>query len=338
MNFLRNKEVRIHIGLLLILTVVTTTIGAVNSLYCGFIVFITAVIFSFASIMMTKYRYDKIASLTEVIDMILHSDEEVLLGDTAEGELAVLESEIKKMTMSLRESAFLLQKEKVNLTDSIADIAHQLRTPLTTINMVMSFLRKADLTLEERFKYINDINHHLNRVDWLISSLLKISKIEAGTAVFKREKVDVSMVIAKAIEPLMVPLEIRDQLFDFQGFGRETYYGDFNWSVEAFSNIIKNCSEHTQAGGHIQVRAKENVLYTEIIIEDDGSGIDPKDLPHLFERFYRGKASSESSVGIGLALTRMIVQNQNGSIKVENRKTKGSRFIIRFYKGVGHRD
>lgn len=338
MNFLRNKEVRIQVIFLLILTVVATTIGAVNSLYCGFIVFITAVVFSLATIIMTKYRYEKIAHLTEVIDMILHSDEEVMLGDTEEGELAVLESEIKKMTMSLRESAFLLKKEKVNLTDSIADIAHQLRTPLTTINMVMSFLRKSDLTMEERFKYINDINQHLSRIDWLISSLLKISKIEAGTAVFKREKVHVSSVIAKAIEPLMIPLEIRDQLFDFEGFGRETYYGDFNWSVEAFSNIIKNCSEHTETGGHIQVRTKENVLYTEIVIEDDGSGIDPKDLPHLFERFYRGKASSESSVGIGLALTRMIVQSQNGSIKVENRKTKGSRFIIRFYKGVGQGD
>ncbi|MEG0430709.1 MAG: HAMP domain-containing sensor histidine kinase [Anaerovoracaceae bacterium] len=321
---------------LVILTVFFTTIGAVVSSHCGFVVFMTSVIFSCVNIFSMKYRYGKIAEISEMIDMILHSEEFVLFEDTNEGEFAVLESEIKKMTVRLREHAFLLQKEKIYLTDSIADISHQLRTPLTTINLIMSFLRKNDLDVMDRMKYVNEINKHLNRIDWLISSLLKISKIDANTAVFKREKVDVSKVISKAIEPLMVPMEIRDQVFDFASMGNETFWGDTNWSVEAVSNIIKNCSEHTGEGGHISVRAKENVLYTEIVIEDNGSGIDKEDLPHLFERFYKGKSSADSSVGIGLALTKMIIQAQNGSIKAENRKTAGSRFIIRFYKGVSH--
>lgn len=299
-------------------------------------VFLTAVIFSIINIGSMKYRYGKIAELSEVVDMILHSDEFVLFKDTEEGELAILENEIKKMTIKLREHAFLLQKEKIYLTDSIADISHQLRTPLTTINLIMSFLRKHDLDVMDRLKYVNEINKHLNRIDWLISSLLKISKIDAGTAVFKQEKVSVAKVISKAVEPLMIPMEIREQVFDFASMGNETFKGDLNWSVEALGNIIKNCSEHTEENGHISVRAKENILYTEIIVEDNGTGIDKEDLPHLFERFYKGKSSADSSVGIGLALTRMIIQSQNGSIKVENRKTKGSRFIIRFYKGVSH--
>ena len=317
-------------------TISLTILGTVIHAACGFMVFTTGVIFSVINVLTVKERYEKIAEISEMVDMILHSDKLVLFEDTEEGEFAVLESEIKKMTMRLRENAFLLQQEKEFLTDSIADIAHQLRTPLTTINLIMSFMRKQDLETVDRLRYVNEINKHLNRIDWLISSLLKISKIDAGTANFKKETVEVASVISKAIEPLLIPFEIRDQLFDFTSFGNETFVGDLNWTAEAVGNIIKNCSEHTGNGGHIAVKSKENILYTEITIEDNGSGIHEDDLPHLFERFYQGKSSADSSVGIGLALTRMIVQAQNGSIKVENRKIKGSRFIIKFYKGVDH--
>lgn len=334
MNFFRNKDTQILLCADLLITFIMSTIAFQYSKLAGVMVILASVLLIFVSLYADKLRYAKVAKLAETVDMILYSDEIVLFSESEdEGDFAVLESEIKKMTVKLRESAYLLQKEKIYLTDSIADISHQLRTPLTTINLIMSFMQKHDLTVEERFKYVNEINSHLRRIDWLISSLLKISKIDAGTVVMKKEKVSVAKVVAKAAESIMIPLEIRNQLFEYVSTGNEHFTGDFNWTVEAVSNIIKNCMEHTPEGGEISVYAKENILYTKIIVEDSGEGISKEDLPHLFERFYKGKNSSDSSVGIGLALSRMIIQTQNGSIKVENRKEGGSRFIIKFYKG-----
>lgn len=299
----------------------------------GFFIFIICLSFTVVALVAAKKRHEEVKDLTEKIDMILHSDSFVALESTDEGDLAALESEIRKMTVKIREGAYLLQKEKIYLNDSIADISHQLRTPLTTINLIMTFLNDTQLDTISRMKYQTEITSHLKRIDWLISSLLKISKLDAGTIVMKKEKLYVSSLVGRAAESIMIPLEIRDQLFDFVSTGNETITGDMNWTVEAVSNIIKNCMEHTPEGGHIRVRAKENILYTEIVVEDTGPGINAADMPHIFERFYRGKDSSDSSVGIGLALSRMIIQNQNGTIKAENRKEGGSRFIIKFYKG-----
>ncbi len=333
MNFFRNKDVRFILLAYILVALIMSAIGFYVNCITGLLIIVTVAILTVIVMYVDKRRYEKISKLTETVDLILHSDEFVVLLDNEEGEFAILESEIRKMTVRIREGAYLLQKEKIYLTDSIADISHQLRTPLTTINLLMSFLQKRELSDEDRIKYVAEINAHLKRIDWLISSLLKISKIDAGTAIMKKERVPVAKVIAKAAESIMIPLEIREQLFDYISMGNETFKGDLNWTVEAISNIIKNCMEHTPNGGHISVEARENTLYTSIEISDTGSGINTEDLPHIFERFYRGKGSADSSVGIGLALSRMIIQNQNGSIKVQNRKEGGSKFTIKFYKG-----
>ncbi len=333
MHFLRNRDAKQLLALHIVITIVMTVIGFRVGAGAGTVTLVACIALTIASLVADKKRYAKINMLSENIDMILHSDTMVALEDIHEGDLAVLESEIKKMTVKIREGAYLLQKEKIYLTDSIADISHQLRTPLTTINLLMSFLQSAELSYEDRMKYVNEINSHLRRLDWLISSLLKISKLDAGTVVMKKEKTSVSELVAKASESIMIPLEIRDQLFDYTAMGNECFTGDINWSVEAVSNIVKNCMEHTPEGGHISVNVTENILFTKIVIEDNGNGIDSEDLPHIFERFYRGRDSSESSVGIGLALSKMIIQEQNGTIKAENRKEGGSRFTIKFYKG-----
>ncbi len=334
MHFLRNKDAKSLLALYIVVSFVMCVVGFKLNLMTGIVVLVTCFAFVTISLHMDKKRYLKITKLAETIDMILHSDTFVALEDVKEGDFAVLESEIKKMTVKIREGAYLLQKEKIYLTDSIADISHQLRTPLTTINLLMSFLQKKDLTDVERMKYVSEINVHLRRLDWLISSLLKISKLDAGIVVMKKEKTDTAELVAKAAESIMIPLEIRDQLFDYTAEGGESFIGDINWSIEAISNIVKNCMEHTPQGGYIAVRVSENVLYTKITIEDNGPGISKEDLPHIFERFYKGKDSAESSVGIGLALSKMIIQNQNGTIKAENRKNGGTKFTIKFYKGV----
>lgn len=254
--------------------------------------------------------------------------------ENKEGELSILSSEIYKMTVMLKEQADALKKDKKYLNNSIADISHQLRTPLTSMYLIIPQLQKSDLTYEKRMELVKELNILLKRIDWLVSSLLKVSKIESGTVTFKKEKVSILHLINKAMEPLIIPMELREQKLILDIKDDTSYLGDFSWSVEAIGNILKNCIEHTQRQGIIHVSSTENAVYTEIIISDNGTGIDEEDIPHLFERFYKGKNSSNSSIGIGLALSRMIINEQNGAITVKNNYDKGTKFTIRFYKGT----
>lgn len=275
----------------------------------------------------------KIKGLSQEIDNILNGNEVINLSEYSEGELAILQSEVLKLTIQLREQAGVLQKDKTYLADSIADISHQIRTPLTSINLIIMFLSK-ETTEQRRTELIKELKMLLSRIDWLISALLKMSKLDAGTAHIKQESVSVKELINQAIAPIAIPLELREQQIITQMNGDEYYTGDMSWSVEALENILKNCMEHTPGGGKIVILAHENSIFTEIVITDNGSGIDKDDLPHLFERFYKGINSSDQSVGIGLALARMIITNQNGTIKAENNRDGGAKFTIRFYKGI----
>ena len=173
----------------------------------------------------------------------------------------------------------------------------------------------------------------LDQIDWLISALLKMAKLDANTAKMMKEKVSVKALLQKAVEPLAIAMDVKDQALVIRQEGEESYFGDLHWSAEALLNILKNSMEHTPVGGTLTISVSENVLFTEIIIEDNGPGIHKEDLPHLFERFYKGKSSSQTSVGIGLALSRMIITQQGGTLKAENRSSGGARFTIRFYKG-----
>ncbi|MDD6920564.1 MAG: HAMP domain-containing sensor histidine kinase [Eubacteriales bacterium] len=333
MHFLRNDEVRkgaFWLGIVILASMgIAIEIGATTVI----LISITSTFFVVLFIQFSKVRYNKLEKLTQTVDRILNSDDIVVFGSLEEGDFSIIENEIRKMTIKIREGENRLQKEKIHLTDSIADISHQLRTPLTTINLLMDKMKRTDIDEMDRRRLMSDINNQLSRIEWLISSLLKISKFDADTVEMNSEKISVAELIAKSVEPMMIPLEIRDQFLEYISLGNETYVGDLNWSVEAVSNIIKNCVEHTQEGGSIKISARENVLFTAIEIEDNGTGIDEKDLPHIFERFYRGKNSNIASIGIGLALSKMIIQRQNGVIKAENKKDGGSKFTIKFYKG-----
>ena len=170
-------------------------------------------------------------------------------------------------------------------------------------------------------------------MQWLVETLLKMSKIEAGTVTFKKERIIADELVKKACEPLLIPLELRGVELSIQT-GDAGLTGDIDWLSEAIGNIVKNCMEHTSEGGNITVLAEENALYTELVVEDTGTGFAPEDIPHIFERFYKGKNSGSESVGIGLALCRTIITGLDGTIQAENGKEGGARFEIRFYKNV----
>lgn len=236
------------------------------------------------------------------------------------------------MTIRLREQQQTLTREKAHLADSIADISHQIRTPLTSINLLIGLLSEPKLTDARRQQLIHELYELLSRIDWLITTLLKISRLDAGTVQFKQEQVSLEELLKKACVTLLIPVELRRQELRIHADG--AFRGDLSWTCEAIGNIVKNCMEHTPEGGGIEIDAAENALYSEIIIKDNGTGISSEDLPHIFERFYKGKDSDGKSFGIGLALSRMIITGQGGTVKAENRKPAGAMFTIRFYKGT----
>lgn len=302
--------------------------------YCGVYVLAVCTILNFIFYRYTQIRYDKIAELSNQLDRVLHGDYTLDINENSEGELSILSSEIYKMTIHLREQAEALKEEKIYLSDSLADISHQLRTPLTSINLILPRLKSNNLDTKEKMKLFRELNTLLARTEWLISSLLKISKLESGMVDFKTEKIYVDDLVKKATEPLAIPMELREQTLDLNIEENTAYEGDFLWTVEALGNILKNCMEHTPSGGRISVHSVENAIYTEIVISDTGRGIAEEELPHLFQRFYKGKDSGDNNIGIGLALSRMIVTRQNGTITAKNNSDNGAQFILKFYKGA----
>lgn len=277
-----------------------------------------------------RYRYKQLSDLALKINSILHDDSCILINDCSEGELSLLRAEIYKMTVRLREQSDLLKKDKLRLSDFLADVSHQIRTPLTSMNILVSLLEKPDLTLHRRLEITQELYELLSRIDWLITALLKISKLDAGTITFRKDNIPLAELISKASLPIQIPMELRGQELIVKAEGE--ICGDEAWNCEAVGNILKNCMEHTPEGGRITVHAAENTLYSEIIISDNGCGISKEDLPHIFERFYKGKSSDSGSFGIGLALARMIITGQNGTVKAESPAGGGARFTIRFYK------
>ncbi len=334
MSFINSPEIKLSVFICSIVGIALTAIGFIISIPCGIMVAITALAFSAYYFIATYNRYRKINALSREIDGILHGKDKINLSEYSEGELAILNNQVQKLTLTLKQQASDLKKDKIYLADSIADISHQIRTPLTSINLITSMLLKQDISEEKRRELLKQLEVLLSRIDWLISSLLKMSKLDAGTANIQHEMVSVSELIHYSAEPVLIPMELRQQKLTINMNGDESYSGDLRWTVEAVENILKNCMEHTPVGGEIKVDVSENAIYTEIIISDNGCGIAKEDLMHLFERFYKGKDSSEQSVGIGLALARMIITNQNGTIKAENQRTGGALFRIRFYKGA----
>lgn len=334
MSFFRNPEIRQTLFAHLLLAVALTGTGFWIGREAGFLALAASLLFAAVHFAFTYRRYQKIAALSREIDSILHGKESIDLHEYSEGELAILQSEIYKLTIQLREQADALQKDKVFLADSIADISHQIKTPLTAVNLLVSRLSNPELTEPQKKRLLKEIEMLLSRIDWLISALLKMAKLDAKTANLQQQTVPVAEVIKRAAATLAVPMELREQQLHVSLNGDETFTGDLSWSVEAIANILKNCMDHTPNGGEIHVSAHENAIFTEITISDNGCGIDEKDLPHIFERFYKGRNSSSQNIGIGLALARAIITNQNGTIKAENNPTGGARFTVRLYKGV----
>lgn len=298
------------------------------------LVLLTAVLLIGCSLLFTKWRYQEIARLSGYLRRISSGDYSLDVRDNYEGELSILKNDIYKVTLMLSEHKALLQQDKNRLTDALSDISHQLKTPLTSMMMLADLLTDAKLPDDKRAEFTRSLRIQLERMEWLVSSLLKLSKIDAGTVSFKKEPIVVRNLIDRALEPLFIIIDIKEQMVDIIGDDGVTLIGDFNWTAEALINILKNCVEHTPQAGWISLSFSENALFTEITITDSGPGIAKEDIPNIFKRFFKGKNATEGSIGIGLAMAHSIITSQNGDIEVQSEPDKGTRFRIRFYKQI----
>ena len=333
MKLLRNPDVKRELLILALTGLVFTGIGFFLSVRCGLLILAFFAVTLGLALFFLFRRYRAIASLAEQVGRVLHGQEKAMTGHEQEGELAILSTEIGKMTVRLREQSDRLMEDKVRLTEAIQDIFHQIRTPLTGINLTVSLLQEEDLTAERRSRLARDLSRQSERIRWLVETLLKLSKIDAGTAVFRPEAIPAEALIEQAALPFKIPMELRDQTLRIRAED-VCFAVDPAWTAEAISNLLKNCMEHTPPGGMIEVEARETALYSELTVTDSGAGFESEDLPHLFERFYKGKDAASDSIGIGLALTRSVVAAQNGTITAANAPSGGACFTIRFYKSI----
>jgi signal transduction histidine kinase len=329
-KLLRNKEIKRLFGLLVVLVAVISAAAFITDKITGMFVVLLGILFCGLFLLFSHTLYRKIAVTSQQIDQILQGKDDFEISGFHEGELSILQTEIQKMTHMLREQTDLLKKDKLYLSDSLADIAHQIQTPITAARILVSLLAADNLETKNRLRHTKELETLLAHMTWLVTALLKISKIDAGTVAFTPTEIPMDRLIDKALDPFILLLELHGITVERTGVGN--VFCDLSWTSEALGNIIKNCMEHMEQGGTIRLETEENALYSQIIIRDTGSGFADEDLPHLFERFYKGKNASGNNYGIGLALCKMIITKQNGTIKALQNEPQGAQFIIKIYR------
>lgn len=284
-----------------------------------------------------KGQNKKISEITKYIEDINRGIYTLSIQENSEDELSILKNELYKITVMLREQSENSIKDKMQLKKSLEDISHQLKTPLTSITIMLdNLLDNPNMDVDIRNDFIKSIYREISNINFFIQALLKLSKFDANTIKFNRKEEKIRDVIEQAQQNVETLCDLRKiKIETIPDFGQAPFRNpevvcDIKWQVEAITNIIKNCVEHSESGTKISIKYGKNDLYSEILIEDQGSGIDPEDLKHIFERFYKGKNSRKDSVGIGLSLAKTIIEKDNGYITVESEIGKGSKFCIRY--------
>ena len=302
-----------------------------NIVTVGILFLITLLFFCFGGFLigLNHIKRKRIDNLAEYLYAINEGNYRINT-QKKEDEFSILEDELYKTVVLLRENREKERKEKEKLTNYLADISHQMKTPLTSMSLMIELLDDRPINGEDAL-YIERISAQIYRLNHLVSSLLILSKLDVGTLTLECKWVNVYELVCTSIEPLTLMIEKKEQQLSIQENSDVVFMGDFYWSNEAILNVVKNCVEHTPCGGEISIVYEQNPICTQIIIEDNGEGFHKKDIPHLFTRFYKGENSAKDSVGIGLALAQSIVKKQNGEIRAENKKIGGARFTIKFY-------
>lgn len=281
----------------------------------------------------TSKRKRKIDELDRYIQDVSNKMYEIGIDKESEDELNRLKDSLYKITVMLKEDSESKRKQNEAILELVSDISHQLKTPITSIQILLdNILENENMDSDTRRKFTLEILRQVKGMNFLIFSLLKLSKLDACVVEFDNEEISVNKLVADILANLDVLIELKHLAVHVDIPDGVRFVGDYNWNKEAVLNIVKNAIEYTPDGKNIFISAEENDLYTKIEIRDEGKGIDEKDLPHIFERFYKRDNSAEDSFGIGLALSKSIVEKQNGFVSVDSEVGKGTIFTIKYFK------
>lgn len=275
----------------------------------------------------------KIAEINEYIKQINNKNYILKIEENDNGELSKLRNELYKTTVLLKETAEISEKEKENLSTAIADISHQLKTPLTSIRIMLDNIQDdPDMEKEVREDFLREISKQIDWISSLVVALLKIAKFDAGTIKMENNEINAKNLIDNIVSNLAILIELKNIEIITNVDEKATFIADYKWQQEALTNILKNAIEHSKQNSRIYITVENTSLFLKIIIKDEGSGIDKEDLKHIFQRFYKTKNSSENSIGIGLPLAKAIIEQSNGYIKVETKYGEGTSFEVKYIK------
>ena len=275
----------------------------------------------------------KIAEINEYIKQINNKNYILKIEENDNGELSKLRNELYKTTVLLKETAEISEKEKENLSTAIADISHQLKTPLTSIRIMLDNIQDdPDMKKEVREDFLREISKQIDWISSLVVALLKIAKFDAGTIKMENNEINAKNLIDNIVSNLAILMELKNIEIITNVDEKATFIADYKWQQEALTNILKNAIEHSKQNSRIYITVENTSLFLKIIIKDEGSGIDKEDLKHIFQRFYKTKNSSENSIGIGLPLAKAIIEQSNGYIKVETKYGEGTSFEVKYIK------
>lgn len=310
-----------------------------DQLFSGFIIVYNILFIGLAlSIILLYLKHEKVQNkeikkIARCIEEINKKNYSINIDENSEDELSILKNELYKITIMLKEDAENSKKDKLKLKDSLSDISHQLKTPLTSINIMLdNILDNPEMDNNTKEKFIQNIKREITNISSLATEILKLSKFDASVIKFEEQQVLIKNLVENAISNVSMIAESKNINIEVNNQDNIKLICDAKWQTEAITNILKDCIEYSKENSTITIDIDSNKIYKQITIKDNGEGIDEKDLPHIFERFYKGKNSSKDSVGIGLALAKTIIEKDNGSIKVDSIKGKETKFTIKYYE------
>ena len=297
------------------------------------IIVVLGVIAIIVALIYTSKRDKSLREINKYLDKVNNGNYELKIEENGEDEISRLRNELYKTTILLRESAENSEKEKTNLSNSLADISHQLKTPLTSIRIMLDNIEEnPNMDEKTRNEFIEEISRQIDWISSLVVSLLKLAKFDAGSIVMQDKDINVKKLIDNVINNLAIMIDIKNIKIDEKIDEDVILRADYNWQLEALTNIIKNCIEHSKEDSSIKIEVENNSIFVKIKITDEGEGISKEDISHIFERFYKSKQASENSIGIGLSLAKTIIEKENGYIKVDSELGKGTTFEIKYLK------
>lgn len=278
-----------------------------------------------------KMKEKEINEVIKIIEEINNKNYSFKMKDINEEDLSLLKNEIYKTTIMLNEISEISKKDKKELEESLEDISHQLKTPLTSILiMIDTLLDDEDMDQNTREDFLRNMKREVMNINFLVKSILKLSRLDTNTVKFISKKESVKEIINEAILNVSLLSDLKNVKIE-TNLSDSFIICDYKWQIEALTNILKNSIEHSYENNKVLIESSENNAYVKIIIKDFGTGIAKEDINHIFERFYKGKDSDYDSIGIGLALSKSIIEKQNGKISVES-SDDGTTFTIKYFK------